>query len=89
MQIMERNIFKFKDITYDEMNKALKVIEEKARAASAHPTQKVWFVVWYNGHGEILDGSSKTLVVLNDFDETKRRFPLEQKLSEIASINNT
>ena len=89
MQIMEGNIHKFKDATYDEINKAFKKIEGIARVASIHPTQKVLFVVWYGGHVEMFDGSATTQVLTNDPDETKKRFPFEQKLADISFLNNT
>ena len=71
------------------MEKAFTKIEEKAIVASNSKTEKVLFVIWYGGHGEIVEGSATTQVVTNDTDVTKRRFPLEQKLSEIAFLNNT
>ena len=89
MQIMKGNIHKFKDATYDEINKAFKKIEGIARVASIHPTQKVLFVVWYGGHVEMFDGSATTQVLTNDPDETKKRFPFEQKLADISFLNNT
>ena len=89
MQIPEGNIQKFKDATYDEINKAFNKIEGIARVASTHPTQKVLFVVWYGGHGEMFDGSATTQVLTNDSEETKKRFPFEQKLADISFLNNT
>ena len=67
------------------------MIEDKAREASNNLTQrvKVLFVVWYGGHGEIFDGSATTKVLTNDPDVTKRRFPFEQNLGNIAFLDNT
>ena len=89
MQIIPGNIHKVKDATYDQMNKAFNIIKDKAIEAKTNPTQRVLFVVWYGGHGEIFDGSATTQVVTNDPDATKRRYPFEKKLAEIASFNNT
>ena len=58
-------------------------------AKTKTPTKEVLFVVWYGGHGDIFDGSATTQVLTNDADATKRRYPFEQKLAEIASFKNT
>ena len=90
MQIMEGNIYKFIDKTYDEIKKAFKEMQEIAIISKTKtPTQKVLFVVWYGGHGEIFDGSATTQVLTNDLDETKKRFPFEQKLADISFLSNT
>ena len=78
---MPGNILKCKDYTYDEMNQTFEMIKIKAILAKHHPTQRVLFVVWYGGHGEIFEGSATTQVLTNDPDATKRRYPFEQKLS--------
>ena len=90
MQIMEGNIYKFIDATHDEIKKAFIKIEKIATLAKTKtPAQKVLFVVWYGGHGEMFDGSATTQVLTNDLDETKKRFPFEQKLADISFLNNT
>ncbi len=82
---MPVNINKFEDATHDKINKAFNMIKGIATLAKTKtPTQNVLFVVWYSGHGEIFDGSATTQVLTNDSDATKRRYPFEQKLAEIA-----
>jgi hypothetical protein len=74
------------------MNKAFNMIQDIAKVSSTNPTQKVLLVVWYWGHGELFDGSAATAttqVLTNDSDATKRRYPFEQKLGKIASLDNT
>ncbi len=66
------------------------MIDEIATLAKTKtPSQNVLFVFWYGGHGEIFDGSAATQVLTNDADETKRRYPFEQKLADLSFLNNT
>ena len=69
------------------MDKVIKNIKDKAIIASTNNKKKVFFFVWYSGHGAMSD--FLTQVVTNEPDVNKRLFPLEQRLSLIASKKNT
>ncbi len=88
MQIEERNIYKFKDATYDEMHRAFNMIRGIVTLAKTKTlNQNVLFVVWYGGHGEIFEGSASTHVFTSDPDEIKRPFDFEQKLADLSFEN--
>ena len=72
------------------MRKAINdVISNKSLKAACHQTEKILFIVWYGGHGEMYDGSVTTQVVTNDPDVQKRRFDFEQVIANISRNKNT